>query len=341
MDVICFAYPERLFLLLALLPLAGVLGWGIWRKFRAGKLLADDKLAESLFGGWSVRREVAVRLMQFFAAGFLLAAWCGPRLCSGEKLVRREALDIVYVLDVSNSMLARDLVPDRLGRAKQELLRISRGIDRGRRGLVAFAGSAVVQCPLTSDQQAFETMLSTLSPDYVEEQGTNVNEALDVASDMLSVRNREKRTAGAGIVVLVSDGEHHEGAFSGKARKLKKKDLRFIVIGVGEEKPVTIPFQGEAGASDSVKRDAEGGVVMTAFRPALLGRLADVAGGAFLHSSNAEPVSDKVLEALGAIEADKRWVREPRYREEIYHYFVLASVLLLLGAGFVEHSNRF
>ena len=340
MEIICFAYPQRLSLLLLLLPLAGVLVWGMWRKVKARKLLADDELACNLLGGWNAGGEVAICLMQWVAAGFLLVAWSGPQLCSGERLVKRDGIDIVYVLDVSNSMLARDGTPDRLGKAKQEMLRISRGIDRGRSGLVAFAGSAVVQCPLTNDRQAFETMLSIAFPDLVEEQGTNVSEALGVASKLLSVRSGSERAAGARIVLLVSDGEDHGEVFSGGIRKLKENDVQLVVIGVGGEEPVPIPFQDKAGDSGSFKRDAAGRPVLTSFRPALLKRLADEAGGTFLYGSEAEQVSDRVLETLGAIETDKHWVREPRYREEIYQYFVLISVVLLLGAGGLSAKFR-
>ena len=332
MDIICFAYPERLTVLLLLLPLAGVLAWGMWRKIRARRRLADEKLAESLFGGWSVRGEVSVRMAQFFAAGFLLIAWCGPQLCSGERPVRREALDVVYVLDVSNSMLARDIAPDRLRRAKQEMLKISRGFDRGRKGLVAFAGSAVVQCPLTADQQAFEMMLNVASPDLVEVQGTNLSEVLDLAGRMFSARNRAGSAAGVRIVVLVSDGENHGKGFSGEARRLKEKDIQLIVIGVGKQEPAVIPFQD----TGSVKRDAEGNPVLTSFRPELLGQLAEDAGGVFLHSNGTELLTDRVLEHFGKMETGRQWVREPRYREDIYQYFVLLYVVMLLGAGFLS-----
>lgn len=333
MEILCFAYPERLSVLFLLLPLAGVLGWGMWRKFHARKLLADDRLAIGLLGRWKFRKEIAIQTLQFFAAGLLFIAWCGPRLCSGEKLVRREAFDIVYVLDVSNSMLARDVTPDRLERARQEVLSISREIERGRRGLVAFGGSSVVLCPLTTDRQAFETMLNIVSPDLIEYQGTNVGEALDMASRMLSARSRAEGLASVRTVVLVSDGENHGKKFSGEARRLREKDIQLIVIGVGMEVPTVIPLQNDSGESDSIRRDAERNPVLTSFRPELLGTAAEKAEGMFLHSSQTELVSGRVLEMLKLKEADTQWLRESRYREKIYHYFLLASVVFLLGAG--------
>lgn len=332
MEIVCFAYPERLSVFLLLLPLGGVLAWGIWRKFRALKMLADDELAEGLFGCWDMRREAGTRLMQFFAVSFLLAAWCGPQLCSGEKLMRREALDIAYVLDVSNSMRAKDASLDRLQSAKEEMLRISRGFDRGRKGLVAFAGSAVLQCPLTTDQQAFEIMLSVASADLVEAQGTNFSAALDMALEMFPAGEKAERVPGVRVVVFASDGEDHGGARSATARDLSKRGVKLFVIGVGEEKPVAIPFEEATGDPASVKRDSKGRPVLTSFRPELLRQLAEDADGMFLHSRGAERASNRVLEALGAIEADGRWVREPLYREEVYQYFVLLSVVLLLTA---------
>ena len=340
MEFICFAHPERLLLLWLLVPLARVLGRGFRRKFIARGALADGKLAGRLLGEWESGKEAVIRVMQFLAAGLLLIAWCGPQLCSGEKLVRRDALDVVYLLDVSNSMLARDISPDRLERAREEILRISRGIDRERSGLVAFAGSAVAQCPLTTDQQAFETMLSLASPDLMEEQGTDMSAALDVAQEMFSASRRNERQEGTGVVVLVSDGEAHEGRVDVAARKLKDNDMRLIVVGVGEEEAVTIPFKSDDAVQDSLKRDAEGSPVLTSFRPEVLFNLAERAEGIFLYSRESGFVSAKVLESLETIERGSQWIREPRYREEIYHYFVLASVLLLLGAGVLSSRGR-
>ncbi|UZJ37873.1 VWA domain-containing protein [Prosthecochloris sp. SCSIO W1103] len=339
MEIFCFAYPERLFLLSLLVPLAGVLVWGMWRKARARKLLADRKLSESLLGKWSPYREIVIRVMQFFATGFLLVAWCGPQLCTGDKLVRREAVDVVYVLDVSNSMLARDEVPDRLGKAKQEMLVISRGIDRGRRALVAFAGSAVVQCPLTADQRAFEAMLAIASPGLVEEQGTNLEAALDIAGRVLTGRGNSRNAAGLRIVVIASDGENHDKTFTGTVRRLSEMGIQLFVVGVGTPDPVPIPLQDDEGLSGSVRRDAEGSPVLTSFRPEVLSKLVEEAGGIFLHSRENEPVSGRVQEALGAVKNKMQWMREPRYREEVYHYFVLVSVLLLLGAGVVASRS--
>ena len=332
MDSICFAYPGRLPLLLLLLPLSVILGWGVWRKFRARKSLADDKLAVKMLGIWNPGREIAIRAVQLLAVCLLLVASCGPQLCSGEKLVRRAALDIAYVLDVSNSMLARDVVPDRLGKARLEILRVSRGIDSGRRGLVAFAGSAVVQCPLTTDRQAFETMLNIASPDLVEEQGTNLSAALAMADRILSVSSGTGRSAGARAVVLVTDGEDHGEAFSGAVRRLRERNTQLIVIGVGKERPAVIPLRDTRESNDSVMLDADGNPVMTSFRPKLLGLLAEQAGGLFFPSREPELVFRSVLEALETSGGDTQWVREPRYREEVYHYFLFASVLLL-GAG--------
>ena len=336
MENICFAHPERLFLLLLLLPLAGVLGWGLRRKFQARKKLADDNLSEHLLGGGERGREIAVRMMQFLSTGLLLIALCGPQLCSGEKMVRRDALDMVYLLDVSNSMLARDISPDRLERAREEILRISRGVERGRRGLVAFAGSGVVQCPLTTDQQAFETMLGIASPDLIEAQGTDISAAMDVAQKMFSGSKTEEKVKAGGVAVLVSDGEAHEKGFSAAARKLKEQDVRLIVVGVGEEEPVTIPVAGDLSLQDRVKRDAGGEAVLTAFRPDLLVTLAEDAGGIFLHSRESGFVSDEALKTIDTIDRGKQWITEPRHREDLFHYFVLLSVSLLLGAGVLQ-----
>ncbi len=338
MEIFCFAYPERLVLLWLVLPLGGILGYGIWRKHLVRKRLADEELAAGLMGSWAYAREIVIGLVQLLSFALLLAAACGPRLCSGDKLVRRESLDMVFVLDVSNSMRARDVSPDRLDRAKEELMRINREYARGRRGLVVFAGSAAVLCPLTADSEVVETMLRSASADLAEAQGTEAGRALDLADRLLTKRTGTGEKPGARIVVLATDGETHGKALFDEAKRLKAHDVKLIIVGVGTVKPSVIPLGG-SGSMDSVMTDNEGKSVLTVFRPERLGALARDAGGVFLHSHGAERVSDDVLDLLETIGTQTMWVREPRYREDIYHYAVLLSVLLLFGARIAERMD--
>lgn len=338
MDIFCFAYPERLVLLWLVLPVGATLAYGIRRKHRARKKLADDELAEALLGRWTYSREAIVLLMQLFSFAFLVVASCGPLLCSGEKLVRRESLDMVFVLDVSNSMRARDVSPDRLYRARDELMRINRQHKRGRKGLVVFAGSAAVLCPLTTDSQAVATMLRSSSWDLAEAQGTDAKKALDMANRLLTAGSGAGSFPGIRLVVLATDGETHGRSLSGEARRMKEDETMLIVIGVGSPEPSVIPL-GDTGDMDSVMTDNEGKKVLTVFSPERLGTLARDAGGVFFHSYEEERVSDEVLDLLETLETENMWVREPRYREDIYHYAVLLSIFLFLGAWIAERSK--
>ncbi len=320
----CFEFPERLVAFWLLLPLAGVMAYGVWKQLSARRRLADVSLTEGLLGKWSVRREAGLRALQFAAFSLLLAAWCGPRLCSGERPVRRDALDVAYVLDVSNSMLARDVSPDRLARAKRVISRIDAGYGRGRRSLVAFAGSAVLQCPLTYDRQAFDAMLDAAVPALLEAQGTDLRQALETALRALGGGSKGAKR-GAQAVVLVTDGENHAGGGPSFGRMLGARGVRLAIIGIGREAPVAIPAAG-----GDVMADASGEPVRTSFEPGELSAVAENAGGIFLHGAKGGDTAERVVDYLERIDAGERWTSEPLYGTRLYPYFVLLAVALLL-----------
>ena len=325
----CFEFPERLVAFWLLLPLAGVMTYGVWKQLGARRLLADASLAEGLLGRWSVRREAGLRALQFAAFALLLAAWCGPRLCSGERPVRRDALDVAYVLDVSNSMLAADVSPDRLARAKRVISRIDAGYGSGRRSLVAFAGSAVLQCPLTYDRQAFDAMLDAAAPALLEAQGTDLRRALETALRALD-GGSPGAERGAQAVVLVTDGEDHAGGGSSFGRALGARGVRLAVIGIGGEAPAAIPAVG-----GGVMTDASGEPVRTSFKPRELSAVAENAGGIFLHGAEVEDAAERVVDYLERIDAGERWASEPLYGMRLYPYFVLFAAALLFASEWV------
>ena len=329
----CFEFPERVVVFWLLLPLAGVMAYGVWKKLGARRRLADASLAEGLLGRWGVRREVGLKALQFTAFALLLTAWCGPRVCSGERPVRRDALDIAYVLDVSNSMLARDVSPDRLARAKREISRIDAGYGRGRRSLVAFAGSAVLQCPLTYDRQAFDTMLDVVAPALLEAQGTDLRQALEAALRALDGGSPGTRR-GAKAVVLVTDGEDHAGGGPSFGRVLGARGVRLAIIGIGREAPAVIPAAG-----DNVMTDAFGEPVRTSFKPGDLSAVAENAGGIFLYGTEEEDAAERVVDYLERIDAGERWVNEPLYGVRLYRYFVLFAAVLLLASEWVYRRS--
>jgi Ca-activated chloride channel family protein len=325
----CFSRPENIGYLLLLIPLAVVLNHGITKFLHAREEVVSPLLAANMMPAASYRLLLAKKIMLFFAIALAIFAMTGPRLCEGGKPLLRRGVDIVFMLDVSRSMLARDVLPDRLGQAKEEISRMSRAVIGGRRSIVLFAGEPFVQCPLTTDRDAFDALLGMASSGLIEEQGTDFRSALELAARILEPKSDSRFSAGTKgekIIVLVSDGEDHSGNFRSTASMLRKSGVHFFVIGVGMERPSVIPL---GPSTAEIKRDRDGRVVTTSFRPQTLRALALDTGGAFFRSMSDHTVGNDVSAALNRIAATSRWVIQPSESMPIEHYVLAAAFLLL------------
>ncbi len=335
----CFAWPENIGYLLLLMPLALILSYGFMRLRQTREAVVGHLVADGMMRGMPMRVVVVKKVLLFCAIALLLFAMAGPRFCSGGHPVLRKGADIVFMLDVSRSMRARDVLPDRLGQAKQDVSRISRAVVGGRRALLLFAASPLVQCPLTTDQEAFDALLGMASPDLIEEQGTSFRAAFELASHLLEPQSERSMASGKGekIVVLLSDGEDHTGEEQQAVQQLKEAGIHLFVIGVGMRKPVVIP-EGEAG--DGVKHDESGKVVMTSFRAETLQMLARDAKGFYFRSRADQTIYGEISDRINRIAAASRWVMEPGEREPLYRYFLAAGLVLLLVETFTGAGVR-
>ena len=327
----CFTWPENIGYLLLLIPLAVLLGYGVMRQIQAREAVVNPRMVEAMMPGAQLKVVVVKKVLLFFAIACLLVAMTGPRLCSGGKPVLRKGADLVFVLDVSRSMRARDVPPDRLGQAKYEIAHISRSVSGGRRAILLFAASPLVQSPLSTDQEGFESLLGMASPDLIEEQGTAFRPAIELALTLLqpaSERSLALARKGEKIVVLLSDGEDHAGDLHTAVRELKKAGVHFFAIGVGMRQPAVIPI---GGAGDGLKRDESGKVVTSSFRAETLESLARDAGGLYFRSRAEHTVCSEVAERINRIAAASRWVMEPSGGESLSLYFVAAALAFLLA----------
>ncbi|NMW20367.1 MAG: VWA domain-containing protein [Chlorobiaceae bacterium] len=326
-----FAWPENIGFLLLLIPLAVILGYGVIRQLHAREMVATPLMADTLMPGSRFELLILKKVLLFCGIGFLLFSMSGPRLSSGGRPVLRKGADMVFVLDVSRSMRARDVLPDRLAQAKQEIIGISRTVNGGRRAILLFAAAPLVQCPLTTDQEAFEALLGMASPDLIEEQGTVFRSALELSEKLLKPEtdsHPESGIKGEKIVVLLSDGEDHAGDFMVEAKKMKMKGIHVFVVGVGMNLPVEIPL---GGSGEGIKLDEGGKAVMTSFRGEALQKLAHEAGGFYFRSKADHTADNEISEKINRIAASSRWVMEPIERVPLAQYFLAAALFFLLA----------
>lgn len=337
----CFSRPEYLPFLWLVLPAFLFALYGARRKLRIGRRIAGGSADPAIVPELRFFRLFARRALFCAAVGLFFFAAAGPELCSGEKPVRRKGADVVFMLDVSTSMFARDISPDRLARAKAEILQISREYGEGRRALLLFAATPVVQCPLTTDQEMFETLLDMASPDQVDSQGTVYRRAIDTARRLVDAAKREN--GGETMLVLVGDGEDHGGELGAALSGLKSRGIRIHAIGVGSGTPVPIPLPPTGLRPGAMKLDADGRVVMTRFRPELFAEVVRTAGGRFYHSRPEAPVASLVSAAIARDAAATRWVMVPGNRRPVHQPIIAAALFALfagIATGDVSRRNR-
>lgn len=319
---------------LALVPLLVGLHWHAARRSRRLlDLFGEHALVRQLRPSVSVvarRWKTAMGLVAFALLGLALAR---PQFGSRVETVRREGQDVVVVLDVSRSMYAEDVAPNRLERAKIEVGRIIQRLDGDRIGLVAFAGDAFVQSPLTADYGAAMMFLSAMDPTLMSTQGTDLGKAVAVAVDALEETPPENR-----ILVVVTDGEDHEGGVAGAIAQASEADVTVHAVGVGTAAGVPLPDVDASGARRGFRRDDEGNVVTTRLDETPLQDIAMQTGGRYYRIGQAGDGPAQLAERIGTggREVESRDVTQ---FEEQYQSFV-AAALLLLALEFVVPGTK-
>jgi Ca-activated chloride channel family protein len=298
-DVVKLGSP---FLVLVLAVLPAML-WLMVRDERLRHLrlshLVHLRLVPTLVAGASVQRRRLRARITLVALAAIAAAAMAPMWPSAPRLMPRRGLDLLFVVDVSRSMRARDVRPDRLERAKAEISAALPSLSEHRVGVVAFAGTAFVQCPLTTDTEAVQLFLRDLSPETVAQGGSALAAGLEVARNAFAAEDAAANvgTADVGragrVVVVVSDGEDHdllEGGGEGLkpvGEELKKLGAVVVVIGVGSTLGEPIPVTNVGGEVTGYVKDGRGQTVLTRMSPEILTRAASDLGGAFVDGTAA------------------------------------------------------
>ena len=271
------------------------------------KRLGEANLINALLP-YSSRRKRIIKVTLFFL-GFssLIIALCN--LQTGSKLteVKREGADIIVCIDVSNSMLAQDLSPNRLTRAKYALEKMIDGLEGDRLGLVIFAGEAYVQLPITTDYSAAKLFLESIGPGMVPVQGTNVSDAINKASESFSTDEGKNRA-----IILITDGENHDSEAIQAAEDANKKGIMINTIGIGSVNGVPIPLI-ENGVVKGYRKDKDGQTVITKLNVNLLKTIASKANGVFVQASQADIGLGAVLDKIG--ELDKAQLENKMYTD--------------------------
>ncbi|OFZ21150.1 MAG: hypothetical protein A2X94_05350 [Bdellovibrionales bacterium GWB1_55_8] len=279
-------------------------------------------------------RIVKIRLL-LAAFAFALLALARPQWGTREETIRVSGLDIVIALDVSNSMSVEDVVPSRLQKAKHVVRSFVESLRGDRVGLIAFAGSSYVACPLTNDLDYLLESVSLLNPRSVAGQGTDLGLALETARKAME-RGSEDPQAGelqdeaTRVVILLSDGEDHEEQALEAATELMRKGVRLFVLGIGTEKGGPIPLRDENGNLQGYKKERSGEPIVSSFRPDSLMKIATAAGGKYWNVTSAESEVQEMLAELNILERRDYAERTQLIYQDRFQYPLALAILLLL-----------
>jgi Ca-activated chloride channel family protein len=319
-----FEHPDIMYLL-ALLPLMWLLQiWLVSRQKRRLNAVLDESLRSSIV-------PMASGSKRWIKLGVYSLAWaclvCGianPQFGSKTEEVKRNGIDLMIALDISNSMAAEDLSPNRLDRAKRSIQELIGRLKSDRIGIVVFAGEAFVQLPITTDYSAAKLFLNNIETDLIATQGTDIGNAID-----LCLKSFDFDAPTSKAIVVISDGENHEEGNIDAAENAASKGVVVHCIGMGSVEGAPIPMY-QKGQRIGFRKSKDGTTVVTKLNEQMLADLASQTGGIFVRASNANSGMDYIFEEVERMEKVEIGTLVYTDYEDRFQYLLLPALLLLI-----------
>ena len=325
-----FATPEYLYLLL-LIPLAIIIyRIACYRRIRRIKRYGDPELVNRLIPAYSAKRSATIFWISLLAMVLMIFALARPRYGKGKTTVTTRGVEMVVALDISNSMLADDIYPNRLEKAKRLIKRLAEQLKGNKIALVVFAGDAFVQLPITDDFISIEMFLESISTNLVSRQGTDIAAAINMASRCFTPNDKIGKA-----IVLITDGENHEGGAQEAAQKASESGKRVFILGIGTTKGGRIPLdRGE------FLRDREGQVVVTKLNEEMAMEIAKAGNGMYLQVDNTNEAQKILSDQLDKMTKDETTTEVyTGYNEFFIYPATLAFILLFLDLILVSLAD--
>ncbi len=334
--MIRFEHPELFYLFLLIPVIVFVFLISRYLRKRNLKAFGQETLIRSMSPLLSDKRPYIKFLLIVAAISSIIMASVNPQTGSRMEELRVEGADIIVALDVSRSMLAQDVRPNRLERAKLAVNRLIDRLEQDRIGIVLFAGSAQSQVPLTSDHNAAKMILRTANTNSVAVQGTAIELAIDRA--VLAFQDDQPHNK---AMIIISDGESHEDAPLQAAKRAADKGIVIHTIGIGSRTGAPIPIE-ENGQITGYLRDQDGNTVISRYNEQMLREIAETTGGIFRHGGGADLGLDELLEQIRALEQEEFEIfMFAEYETRYYVFVVLALILLSIEIVVLERKNKY
>lgn len=328
-----FEHPNFLYLFL-LIPALTVLFvlYLMWRK-RALNRFGEASLLKQLMPEYAPGRVIFKFILLAGAFSFLILALANPQTGSKIEKVKRTGIDLMIALDVSNSMLAQDIKPDRLERSKQAISKLIDKLEGDRIGIVIFAGKAYTQLPITTDYAAAKLFLSSISTTSVPTQGTAISQAIELCSAAFNQPNRNK------AILIITDGEDHEGDVLEQTEAAARSGIVIHTVGMGLPDGAPVPVY-ENGVQIGYKKDREGITVMSRLNETMLQQIASVGNGMYVRASNSDAGVQKVFDEISKIEKSEIESRQFSDYEDRFQYMLVPAILLMIFELFIYNRRN-
>lgn len=271
-----------------------------------------------------------------FSIAFIIIGLANPQIGSKMEEVKREGVDLMIAIDLSNSMLAEDLQPNRLMRAKQSISRLIDRLDGDRIGLVVFAGDAYVQLPITTDYSAAKLFLSTINTDIIPTQGTAIGKAIELSINSFDVSNDQNKA-----IIIITDGENHEDDAIQKAKDAEDMGIFVHTIGMGSAEGGPIPIKNRYGSITSYQKDNSDNTVITKLNEEMLKEIAASGGGSYIRANSTQSSLNALFKEINKMEKKEIGSKVfTDYKDRFQWFLGIAIVLLLIESLLRNTKNK-
>ena len=319
-----FGNPEFLYFLLVIPLLVVLYILSVIYKKRSLKKFGDLEIIEQLMPFVSKNRPLVKFIFIIIALTAAIFALADPQFGSKLEIVKKKGAEIIIALDVSNSMLAEDLQPNRLERAKQAISRLIDKLENDRFGIIIFAGDSYIQVPLTTDYAAAKMFLSSINTSIVTKQGTAIGSAINLAANSFTPETEMDKA-----LIIITDGENHEDDAIAAAEKAKEKGITIHTIGMGSPEGSPIPLQKGYGQTVFLK-DRDGNTVISKLDQVALQQIASTANGIFIRANNNEVGLNKLLEEINKMQKQEIETKIYTEFEHRFQYLLGIAIFFLL-----------
>jgi len=322
---------------LALIPLIaiGLYFYNRWQKKSIEKF-GDENLVTELMQNHSNARKNIKNTLFIFSIAFLIIGISNPQIGTKMEEVKREGVDLMIAIDLSHSMMAQDIKPNRLERAKQAISRLIDKLEGDRIGLVVFAGEAYVQLPITTDYSAAKLFLSTVNTSIIPTQGTKIGNAIDLCIKSFDQENNQNKA-----IIIITDGENHDEEAISSAKIAQEQNIYIHTLGMGLTKGGPIPIYNKYGSTSEFRKDREGNIIITKLNETILKEIAQAGMGTYIRANNSKSGLSVLFDEINKMEKKEIGTMIfTNYKDRFQIFIGISLILLILNLIILQRKNN-